>query len=330
LSKRLKQYGNEASARSAVDREEISDFFIILPNYIQDGKVTYIRPDFNPLSGMDQSTIVRDLVNFNLVGNDTQLAERLQSTLGVEVAATSERPVRDSDNMLTFFLPYGVMLLFYILIISSSTLLLNSITREKENRVIEILMTSITPMQMLSGKIIALGVVGLSQTLIWSGIGLLLMRVSGTSFNLPIAFQLPTSILVWGGLFFVLGYGVYATIMAGVGALVPNMKEASQATTLAITPLMIPLFLLSVLVEDPNGALSIGLSLFPLTAPTAMMTRLAIGPVPLLELAIAAVLMIALIYLEMRLVSGLFQAKYLLSGQAFSLKVLFRALTGRL
>ena len=58
LAKRLIQFENEEKARQAIDKEEISDFFIILPNYIQDGKVNYIRPDFNPLAGMDQSGIV--------------------------------------------------------------------------------------------------------------------------------------------------------------------------------------------------------------------------------------------------------------------------------
>ena len=71
-------------------------------------------------------------------------------------------------------------------------------------------MTSITPRQMLTGKIIALGMVGLLQTIVWLGAGLLMLRFSGQAFNLGAAFQLPISILLWGILFFIFGFAVYA------------------------------------------------------------------------------------------------------------------------
>jgi len=164
----------------------------------------------------------------------------------------SPEPQRDPGHQLTFFLPYIVTFLFYIVILGSSSMMLNSITNEKSNRVIEILLTSITPMQLLSGKIVALGLVGLLQTIVWSGTGLFILRLSGRSFALPIEFQLPTSILVWGIIFFILGYILYASLMAGVGALVSNLKEASQATTILVIPMVIPLVLLAPVIQNPN------------------------------------------------------------------------------
>ena len=148
------------------------------------------------------------------------------------------------------------------MIFGSASMMLNSITNEKQNRVIEILMTSVTPAQMLTGKIIALGIVGLLQTLVWSGTGFVLLRLSGRTFEIPAAFQLDPVFLLWGLAFFVAGYAVYASLMAGVGALVPNIKEASQATFVLIIPLIIPLMLISALIQKPNGGLSVFLSLF--------------------------------------------------------------------
>ena len=198
--------------------------------------------------------------------------------------------------------------------------MLNSITIEKSNRVIEILLTSITPMQLLSGKIVALGLVGLLQTIVWSGTGLFILRLSGRSFALPIEFQLPTSILVWGIIFFILGYILYASLMAGVGALVSNLKEASQATTILVIPMVIPLVLLAPVIQNPNGALAIFLSLFPFTSPVSMMTRLSAGNVPFWQILLAIILLLVSAYWIVRSVSSFFRAQYLLSGKEFKIK----------
>jgi len=129
--------------------------------------------------------------------------------------------------------------------------------------------------------------------------------------------------------FFVLGYILYGSLMAGVGALVPNLREASQATTLVILPMMVPMFLISVLVEEPNGLISMVLSLFPFTAPVAMMTRLAAVSLPFWQPLLAALLLIGTCYLVVRAVAGMFRAQNLLSGQAFNIKLFIRALLGK-
>jgi ABC-2 type transport system permease protein len=208
----------------------------------------------------------------------------------------------------------------------SASYLLSSITKEKENRVLEILMVSLAPRQMLVGKMIALGLVGLLQMSLWIGTGYTLLRLSGRTFSLPAAFQLPLSFLLWGIVFFLLGYAVYASLMASLGALVPNLREASQATFVVILPLLVPLMLIGVLIEDPNGALATGLSLFPLTAPVVMMTRLAAGRVPLWQLFLSAGLLVITVVLLVRAVAGMFRAQVLLSGQPLSLRRLVDAL----
>ena len=181
-----------------------------------------------------------------------QLASLINGPKNLKQVSLSPAPQREESNMLTFFLPYAVTMLFYIIILSAASLLLSSVAKEKENRVMEILMVSVTPRQLLTGKIVGLGLLGLLQTIAWVGTGRILLARSGTTFNLPIAFQLPPSFLIWALIFFLLGYAVYASLMAGLGALVPNLREASQATILVIFPLIIPIFLLSVLINEPQ------------------------------------------------------------------------------
>jgi ABC-2 type transport system permease protein len=207
--------------------------------------------------------------------------------------------------------------------------MLNSITTEKQNRILEVLMTSVSSGQLLAGKIIALGLAGLLQTLVWSGLGITLLRISGKTFDIPSSFQLPISIIAWGVVYFLLGYALYASLMAGVGALVPNIREASQMTFIVMVPLIVPMMMITALVQSPNGVISVFLSFFPLTSPVAMMTRMAATQLPVWQPLLAAVIVLGTAVLAVRSVSGMFRAQNLLSGQNFNIKIFIKALLGR-
>ena len=326
----LVAFPDEAQASQALKQGKISAYYLIPANYLATGDVTYVRPDFNPLGGSEQSNRLKSILTFNLLGGNIQLTTRISDPLlNVKIVSLSTAPQRQESNMLTFFLPYAVTMLFYIIILSAASLLLSSVAKEKENRMMEILLVSVTPRQLLTGKIVALGMVGLLQTIVWVGTGRILLARGGTTFNLPIAFQLPPSFLIWGVIFFLLGYAVYASLMAGLGALVPNLREATQATIIVIFPLIIPIVLLSVLIQNPNSLVAVILSLFPLTAPVAMMTRLSAGSVPLWQTVLSAVLLAITAVVIVRSVARMFRAQTILSGQPFSRKLFFSALFGQ-
>lgn len=315
-------------AINALNDQQIIGYYLIDKEYIKDGKVTLVKQDYDPL-GEDQNWKLETILNETLLDNSPKEFNRLQNLMNFEIELLSTEPERDPNSGLTFFLPYIVTMMFYIIILGSSSLMLNSITNEKTNRVMEILMTSITPSQMLTGKIVALGLVGLMQTIIWSVSGFLLLRLSGKTMDLASSFQLPISILIWGILFFIGGYTLYASLMAGLGAMVPNLKEASQATTVLIIPMIIPLMFISAIIDKPNGLISLILSMFPLTSPVTMMTRLASGNVPIWQILLSLFLIFAFAYFVIRSVSNLFRAQTLLSGQEFKLKYFFNALRGK-
>jgi ABC-2 type transport system permease protein len=274
--------------------------------------------------------VMRRTIFANLLGNDPERLARASQPMDVEVDAQKPRETgRDEDNPLTFFLPYGTMLILYMVILMSATLLLNSVTDEKKNRVMEILLVSMSPRQLLAGKILGLGIMGLVQAVIWVGTSYTMLRVSGRTFSLPAEYQLPVSLLAWGVVFFVLGYAVYATLMAGLGALAPNLQAASQATIMVIWPLILPMLFVVSLIEDTHGPLATGFSLFPLTAPVAMITRLAVGGVPPWQPFLSAGLLLITAILAVRAVGAMFQAQTLLSGQSLSVRAYYRALLGR-
>jgi ABC-2 type transport system permease protein len=334
----LINYTNESEARQALDEDFISAYYVIPANYLEIGSITVYTREFNMMQSGGGTGALRRVIEYNLLGRDEQLASAVNNPLPwdridtVNLSAAAESPgpaAQERDESVSFFLPYSVMMLFYITIMGAAGMLLNSVTKEKENRVMEILMISVTPHQLLLGKIAGLGIVGLLQVSVWGLSAFTLLRLSGQTFNLQAANQLDPSILAWGVVFFVFGYLVYASLMAGIGALVPNLREASQATTLVIMPLLIPLFLISALIQSPNGTVTTILSIFPLTAPTTMMLRLAATDVPLWQILLSLLLLAITTLLIIRAVAGMFRAQTLLSGQTFNIKRFLFALVGR-
>lgn len=326
----LRLYPNESAAKEALELGEISAIYILDRDYLKSGKVTYIRPDFNPLSAIEQSDALKETIQYNLLKDNPDLLMRLEKPINLEIKYLSETPARNPEAVETFFFPYIIALVFYIIIFGSSSLLLNSVTEEKQSRVIEILMTSITPLQMLAGKVVALGAAGILQMVAWAGIGTSLYSLAGRdSALLENLGEISTGLIIWGIVYFVLGFAIYATLMAGLGALVTNLREASQASIVIMLPLIAPLVFTSALASRPNSSLSVAFSLFPLTAPVSMPMRLSAGIVPVWQILLSIVLLIGAAILVIRSVAGMFRAQHLLSGQAFRLGLFFKALAGK-
>jgi ABC-2 type transport system permease protein len=188
------------------------------------------------------------------------------------------------------------------------------------------MLSSISPLEMLAGKAIGLGAAGLLQLAIWLLAGNLLLGVAGSALSLPAGFSLGTSAIAGGLLFFLLGYALYAALIAGLGALAPSLRDASQATIIVYIPLMVPLWLINSIMMQPNGAVAVALSIIPFTSPVVMAARLVRVSPPLWQVVLAAALLLVTAYGTLRLVARLFRAQTLLSGQPVSIANLRAAL----
>ena len=235
------------------------------------------------------------------------------------------------SNPFIRMLPMFVLILFFVFISTSAGLLLRSVSTEKQNQTMETLLLSLDSQELLSGKVIGLGLLALFQMLLWFGTGFIIMKIGGGTLNLPPGFELPASLLVWAVILFIGGYAIYASLMAGLGALVPDIKASSQASFIVMFPLLIGYFLsiLPPVQEAPHGLLATVLSIFPFSAPTVMMMRLTVGGVPTWQLILTAVLLFITAILVVRAVSKMFHAQTILSGQPFSPKRYINTLIGR-
>lgn len=315
----LQLFDGIAEARGALASGEINDYFVIAEDYLESGNVDFIQKQYNFLATTSETDALRELIIYSLM-DDAVLTERYLDPAGFNITYLTEQAAAQQTGPDSFWLPYSLMVMFYILIIGASSLMLTSITHEKENRVMELLLTSVSPREMLIGKIIALGLTGLLQTVVWLGSSYILIRLAGRDFALPDALLLTPGLLAWGVLFFMLGYALYASMMAGLGALVPNPKEGSQATLVVIFPLVIPMFFSNLVAAAPNAPIFIFFSIFPLTAPISMVSRMAATAVPAWQIALAVLLQISTTVFIVRGVSRIFRAQTLLSGKPFNLK----------
>lgn len=324
----LRAFPDEQSAKQALNAGTIRSYYLIPADYLTSGKIILVRPNFNPLEDFGQTGLIEWILRVNLLDGDQQLAQQIDQPMQLQITLLEPSSGRDQNNLLNFFIPYAVTMVFYLIILMPASLLLSSITKEKENRMLEMLMVSTSPRQMLTGKTLGLGLAGLFQAVIWIATVFLTLRLRGDTLNLPPGFELPGSFLAWGLIYFLLGYAVYASLMAAVGALAPNLRESTQATFVIILPLLIPLMMISVIINNPDGLLAVAFSLFPLTSPITMITRLAAGNVPLWQLLLSvALLALTAVYIN-RLVAQLFRAQVLLSGQPFQLRRLLGVLSG--
>jgi ABC-2 type transport system permease protein len=328
LADSLKLIKDETEGQELTRQGALSAYFVIAPDYLQSGEVRFVQRDYNFLANESETTILQELINRNLF-SDPQLAARYSHPMKIQLVYTHPRSEKDFGGTQNFWLPYSLMMLFYILIIGASSMMLNSITQEKQNRVIEILLTSLSTDEMLVGKTIALGLAGLLQTIVWLSSGFILLNLSGRHFVLPQSFMLSPSILVWGLVYFILGYALYSSLMAGLGALVPNPKEGSQATLVVIFPLIVPMFFSNLVSTAPNAPIFVFFSIFPLTSPISMISRMSATEIPAWQIALSIGLLLLAIVYALRAVSRLFRAQALLSGKPFRVKEFLKAFSLR-
>ena len=205
-------------------------------------------------------------------------------------------------------------------------ILLNGVSEEKETRMIEVVLTSVSPLAVMVGKVLALGVTGLFQIAVWvASVAIIGPHIFD---QIPDAGRLAIEpgilALVIG--FFLTGYLVYAVTMAGIGAATTSVKEASQVSMIVTLPSFVPVWFIFVLLENPDGSFSRLLSFIPFTAPVTMMVRLAASDVPLWEvvasLAVLLLTGVALLWISARV----FRAGLLMYGQRMSLPGVFAAL----
>jgi len=305
------QYSDVASAKQDLGSGTLSGYLIIPEDYIKTGIVeSYV---IGKLTDIPKKELSELMVN-NLLKDkvDEETLQRVKDPITFKqfsVETTGEVSEKGlSDLLEDFALPYLTGILLLISIFTSSGYLLQSVAEEKESRIIEILLSSVTPIEMLTGKIVGLGSVGLLQIAIWLSVGFAgLIYVFALSIN--------PFLLILSLAYFILGFLLFASMMGAVGAISGSMRESQQLIPIFTFPAIAPIFFMQVLITEPEGTLSMFFSMFPLTSPVAMLIRMSVSDVPLYQIAVSLIILMVSVYFVIIISARLFRVGLLMYGK---------------
>ncbi len=276
-------YSDEAEARTALEDDEVQRVVVVPDTYPREGDVTVVT-EGSRFSGSGTRGL-RSFFIAHLIKEieDKTLQARLIDPYDARVEYVGEQTQASggvAGEILSVMVPFFFGILLAVTIFVSSGYLVRSVAEEKSSRVIEIVLSSVTPQQLLAGKVIGLGALGLTQILVWiaSAAGLSGGLVLVAGIVLPLLLQWEVFVLAL--VFYILGFGVYAVLIAAIGTLGSSFQESQQITGIFIFVAAVPMMLTGVIMTDPNAMVVRVLSWFPLTAPTTMMLRLPLAAVP--------------------------------------------------
>lgn len=289
-------FADEEAGREALRADEIATLLVIPKDYVESGQVMVVSKGSGfGAAMMEDSASVRAFFIDHLLQDevDPALHKRLVDPIEpVPVNLEGEPGGGPLSTALNFIVPYFLGLLLVMSILVSSGYLLRGVAEEKMSRVIEIVLSSVTAWELLAGKVLGLGALGLTQVLVWlaSAFGLSGGAVSLLGVAAPLLAR--PEVFVLGLVYYLLGFLVYAVLMGAVGALGTTMQESQQLAGIFSGMAAIPLILNGFIISNPNVPLLRVLSWFPLTAPTVMMLRLPMAEVPVIDVVGSIVMLI--------------------------------------
>ena len=273
----------------------VDGILIVDESGITTGKLTYLGANVGSPRDMDDLRAVLNPVvvteRLRRAGVDPIVAFGAATPLALETRKVSEGKLTNESGGATFALAYGMSFILYIALLLYVTQVMTSVIEEKYNRIMEVLVSSLTPFQLLLGKVIGVGLVSLVQIGIWTTAAKLLrdyqpqiMKAFGASDGGMGGFALPAmsfSLLIVFVIFFVLGFLLYSAAYAAVGSMCNTVQETQQAQMPVMLCIIFGLMSMFALLNEPNGSLAQTLSLVPLLAPFVVPVRYSIAPIPL-------------------------------------------------
>lgn len=211
-------------------------------------------------------------------------------------------------------------MLLYMTVLLYGQMIGRSIVLEKTNKTVEIMLSSVSSRQLMYGKIIGLGMAALLQYGVWMAMAGIAIKFIGPSLNLSMPETLSISNMAWLIVFFLLGFFLFSSAYAAIGAAAEDEQNMAQLAWPFIIFLMIPMFTATSIVNNPSGPFATILSLFPLTSPMVMLIRILVATPGWIEIALCIIILIASIVGAGNLAARIFRTGILMTGKKFTWK----------
>ncbi len=274
------------------------------------------------------------LESYNIEGIH-EILDSIKADVTLATVRIDKEEATETSSGLSYVMSLVMDMMLYMFILIYGQMVMTSIVEEKNNRVLEIVVSSVSPFQLMMGKIAGVGLTAITQILIWA-------LIIGAESAIAVPFLTPDTLgddapqelvaamtqvtdagflielLVTTVLFFIGGFLLYASIYAAIGSAVSNVQDASQLSTIATLPIIIGIIGSMSILNNPDGTLAFWLSIIPLTSPMAMMARVPYG-VPVWELTLSIVLLYATFVFMIWLCAKIYRVGIFMYGKKPSL-----------
>ncbi len=242
------------------------------------------------------------------IDNLDKIMDEVSVDLTMQTFRLDKEEETATSSILSYLLGTFMMLILYIFIMLYGQMVMTSIIEEKNNRVLELVVSSVKPNDLMLGKILGIGAVAVTQIVIWA-----ILLMAATIWVMPFVIDAAASsdnpsilqaisqisdpafmarLLGFMVLFLIGGYMFYSSIYAAIGSAVDNIQDASQLQSVAIVPIILAFIISMSVVQEPNSGLAFWTSLVPFTSPMVMMARMPFG-IPVWESVLSVVILFA-------------------------------------
>jgi ABC-2 type transport system permease protein len=286
----LQAFTDETSARSALDAGQIQAYYVIPQDYLTTGQLRVVH--IKKVQAPSESQFY-DFLAVNLLREqDPLVVQRFTTINNIIVRSVDGSREISNNNWFTIIFPMIAGIAFVVAMFTSGGYLMQAMVDEKENRTMEVIITSVSPSQFMTGKIVADISIGLTQIAAWVGFisGAILLTRNEVEILKGIQVSSQTLLLVFA--IMLPGFVMVAALMALIGATVAEAREGQQVVGLISLPIWIPYMLTGLLIQNPNSPLAVALSFFPLTGPLTMLIRDGVTIIPAWQIATASAIML--------------------------------------
>lgn len=240
-----------------------------------------------------------------------------------EQVSENDGQTREQAMLLTYLL----LFMLYMALVLYGNMVASGVAEEKSSRIMEVMVSTVKPIELMFGKIIGVGALGLLQFIIWFSTSIILSSLGkGSQIMVKNLGSIPPETILWFGLYFLLGYFFYASIFAAAGALVSRVEEVNQVVTIFLMFIVIGFIAAFASFEDPNGSFATITSLIPFTAPMVMFSRVILANPPLIQIIASIVIMLIFLFIGTWISAKIYHIGILLYGKRPSFGEVIRLL----
>jgi ABC-2 type transport system permease protein len=321
-------FPDQEAAHAAVVAGEIGGYLLIAGDYLDGGAVTYFA---NEEPGAVVEAAMEIYLQRAMLGEQPEwLFSRLQNPATYTyVGLTSGEEVAEGPGLvIRIVAPAFLAIVFALAVFMGAGQMGSAIVREKESRAMEMVVTSLRPRELVGGKVLGMTLLSLTQFGIWTAGALAAVAVFAFRQDLrPETLTLPWASLLWGIALIVPAYFLYAMLAAGLGIIAGDNQQAQQLAGVLGVVGLAPLWVLAPIVSNPGGAAAVGLTLFPLTAPTVALVRMTLSDVPMWQLVASLAILLLSLTGAVWFVTKIFRGAMLNYGQTLRPRQIWQVLT---